>query len=85
MLRERTYNDGQVIELRRSGNGNPPDSDPSLQHTNCPTNWFRVNGGPWVHIHSRSLASASVYLEASETAEEFLATLQPSGISSWWA
>ena len=77
MIPTRVYPDG-AIEVRASGNGNPPDSDPALQHTNCSTLWARRDDGPWLLIPGeRSRYAALARLANVTSAAEAIAVLCP--------
>lgn len=68
------YPDGSSVEFGSSGCCCPPGERKGGQHTNCGTNWYRVNGGEWV-IHSR-ISHHRILAQCALNAEDFLEALK---------
>lgn len=52
--------DNFIIEVERSGNGNPPGVKGMAP--NHSSSWFRVNNGKWIHNPFRSFIELCEYL-----------------------
>ena len=66
----KTFQDGDTLELRWSGNGNDPDAPAWRQHTNVSTIWFRVNGGAWERA-GRTMHKNREAMEVADSVAEF--------------
>ena len=65
----KTFQDGDTLELRWSGNGNPPGA--TGQATASSSIWFRVNGGAWERGSSRTMHKNMEALAVADSVAEF--------------
>ena len=63
-----------VIEIAGSACSCVPGTVVHRQHTNCGTNWWRVDEGEWMPL-PRSSGTARIYAECANTCAEFLKTM----------